>query len=718
MLCYRCGSHVPDTSETCPTCGQKHDAASRQAAGGFSRKRAEDAPYKPGAVVALRYAIREVIGAGPLGFVFKAHDQDMDVEVALKVVHPRLVQAPEERAQFSQVLRTGRRLTHPHLLRVYEEGLDGDCPYFTMQLLGGMTLRKLMDARAARAQRFTPKELEGLLAQVASALDDAHRLGPHADLKPENILILPDMAKVTDYGLGLAIPRLPFIQAQRHARADVYLAPEYVSGGEFDTRMDIYALAVIVGELLTGLTPVDGVPPELQQKLPELPPGLEALYRRALNANPLARPKTAGEFLKEYSAILRGQAPRPAEAPAPPPVAAPPPAAPPVADPARPRSRPGGSGAHGQLSASARAGDNKPPPPVPTDQLPAVRAPQAPPKPGAPVDATQPLDEASLRSIVSQENDVPPDATQPMDAAMLAAIMSAPPAPASAPPARAPIGVAAPASPRAAKKASKAPLLLAVLAVAGLVTGSAVGYFVLRGKQQPPAQQEVTATPPPAPAQPEPPEEKAVTPPAPVAQAAPAAGKACPAGMRHIPGGAFPMGTSSDERTKGFDERPLSTEEVASFCMDEFEFPNVPDSAPRVDVSWTEAKAACTRVGKRLCTEGEWEKACKGPDHTRFPYGNIFDPNACNTEDSFGDDRTLAHSGQFAKCRSGYGVADLSGNVAEWTATAYTSTADMTQKGGAFDRPDYAARCSARKNGAPGDRAPTVGFRCCSDVRP
>jgi formylglycine-generating enzyme required for sulfatase activity len=306
-----------------------------------------------------------------------------------------------------------------------------------------------------------------------------------------------------------------------------------------------------------------------------------------------------------------------------------------------------------------------------------------------------------------------------MDAAMLAAIMSsAPPQPASAPQVRpaSPVGVAAPRVPP--KKVSKAPVLLAVLAVAGLVTGSAVAYLVLKGKQQPSAHPEAPAAPAAVAAKPSAPEEKAAEPPAAVAPAAPVAPGACPAGMKHIPAGTFPMGTSPDERTKGFDERALTHEDVPAFCMDEYEFPNIPDSSPRVDVSWSEAKAACARVGKRLCTEPEWEKACKGPRHLRFPYGNSFDPNVCNTEDSFGDDRALAHSGQFAKCRSGYGVADLSGNVAEWTATAYTNNADMTQKGGAFDRPDYAARCSARKNGAPSDRTPTVGFRCCADLSP
>jgi formylglycine-generating enzyme required for sulfatase activity len=175
------------------------------------------------------------------------------------------------------------------------------------------------------------------------------------------------------------------------------------------------------------------------------------------------------------------------------------------------------------------------------------------------------------------------------------------------------------------------------------------------------------------------------------------------------------MGTLPDDHTKGFDERPLSTVELPAYCIDEYEFPNTPGTAPRVDVGFAEAQQACEAANKRLCTEEEWEKACKGPGNQRFPYGNAFDANRCNTEDAFGDDRPLAPSGKFDKCRSGYGVADLSGNVAEWTSTRYSNNSDMTQKGGSFDRPDYAARCSARKNRAPEDRSATVGFRCCAN---
>ncbi|WNG60097.1 hypothetical protein F0U59_39340 [Archangium gephyra] len=112
MLCHRCGSQVPDNSESCATCGLKLSGA---AAGAGPRRRGAsvEAPYKPGDLFAKRYAIREVLGPGPVGHVFRALDQEMDVEVALKIINPRLVQMPEERTQFSFALRQGKKLSHP-----------------------------------------------------------------------------------------------------------------------------------------------------------------------------------------------------------------------------------------------------------------------------------------------------------------------------------------------------------------------------------------------------------------------------------------------------------------------------------------------------------------------------------------------------------------------------------------------------------------------------
>jgi formylglycine-generating enzyme required for sulfatase activity len=156
-----------------------------------------------------------------------------------------------------------------------------------------------------------------------------------------------------------------------------------------------------------------------------------------------------------------------------------------------------------------------------------------------------------------------------------------------------------------------------------------------------------------------------------------------------------------------FDEKTLSSVEVGSYCIDTFEYPNKRGSAPMAAVGWADAKRLCEAQSKRLCTEAEWEKACKGPGSAKWPYGSGFDANACNTEDDSGDPRALAPSGRFAKCRSGYGVADLSGNVSEWTS-------DKVVKGGSFASSDYAVRCSARKS-AGGGKNSEVGFRCCAD---
>ena len=93
---------------------------------------------------------------------------------------------------------------------------------------------------------------------------------------------------MADFGVALAIPHLPFVQAVKQRKADRYLAPEYVQGSEVDQRADLYSLGVIIGEMLTGLTP-DGAIPELVRRNPEVPPQLEGLYRKALKANGLSR---------------------------------------------------------------------------------------------------------------------------------------------------------------------------------------------------------------------------------------------------------------------------------------------------------------------------------------------------------------------------------------------------------------------------------------------
>ncbi len=792
MLCYRCGSHVPDTAESCPTCGQKLTGGGvRQATATFSRKRlgamptVEGAPYKAGDVVAARYEIKDTLGVGPLGFVYRARDGQVDVDVALKVINPRLVQTSDERKIFQKTLRQARKLSHPNLVRVYEDGEDQDRPFYTMQLVEGLTLRKIIDLRVAKGQFFTLREVEPLLVQVCAALDSAHKVGPHSDVRPENVVVLPDLLKVKDFGLGLAIPRLPFAQALKSRKGDAYLAPEYTTGGEVDHRLDVYSLGVILGEMLAGVVPDDAIP-ELREKNPELPAAMEGLYRKALNQNPLARPRSAGALYEEFAELTRKAAPPPlkkrdslGETPTPAP---------------RPRPPPPSVEEEGPVTQEAR-----------------VRPPALPPHPD---DSDRQKTEAEMLSLPNRMGELPPEAHPGDDEET--GILEQVPEPERAPPPPPPPSRRIPGArelrPAGQKRDNLVWLLL--LTFSGLLLGGAGGAWVLRklkGGAAPLDAGLVTAVAPvPAPVvaqdEPEPVPvqvvEEAPKPVPPVrggkdarekdgkladafksaeaarkaeearraeeaaarkaeesarkaeeaarkaeearkladakraeeearkaeaarkrlegetkpASAAAAEPGGCPSDMKLIPAGTFKMGTPGDDPLRTFDEKSLSTTDVRAYCIDVYEYPNKKGVTPVVPVNWNDAKRLCEGRGKRLCTEPEWEKACKGPGNARFPYGNAFNPDACNTEDDVGDARPLAASGRFGACRSGYGVADMSGNVAEWTATAYQGGAEKAVKGGAFNRPDTRARCSARIKLAPSAREAEVGFRCCADV--
>lgn len=201
---------------------------------------------------------------------------------------------------------------------MYEEGRDAGRPYFTSQYMEGRSLRTLLTQRRGQPQPFSLDEAEPLLVQMAQALEATHRALPHGDFKPENVLITPETLKLSDAGLGGAIPTLPFVQAQRQAHVDRYLAPEALEGGEdaeLEIAADVYSLGVVMGEMLTGLTPLNGAIPELAARA-GLPPTLDGIYRRALSINPLARHRGPTELIAELSALKTARAAAAASAPA------------------------------------------------------------------------------------------------------------------------------------------------------------------------------------------------------------------------------------------------------------------------------------------------------------------------------------------------------------------------------------------------------------------
>ena len=187
--------------------------------------------------------------------------------------------------------------------------------------------------------------------------------------------------------------------------------------------------------------------------------------------------------------------------------------------------------------------------------------------------------------------------------------------------------------------------------------------------------------------------------------------------MKLIPAGAAHIGTDASDDMRNFGDRSSATVQLKAYCIDLYEWPDASGKAPKIAAGFSEADASCKRSGKRLCSEDEWEKACKGPADLRFPYGSAFDPDACNTQDRATNPRKIAASGSFPNCRSGYGVFDLSGNAAEWTASSFEGTGpDKVVKGGNATRPAFDDRCSSRRRLSVNTHDINVGFRCCQDA--
>ncbi len=188
----------------------------------------------------------------------------------------------------------------------------------------------------------------------------------------------------------------------------------------------------------------------------------------------------------------------------------------------------------------------------------------------------------------------------------------------------------------------------------------------------------------------------------------------CPKGMVYFATSRFLYGSATNDELRSFNEASLRSQLTPAFCIDTHEFPGK-GQIPLTQVTLDKARWYCRRLGKRLCSEIEWERACKGEAIFRYPYGNRYEPAICNTRDKFNKNRKVAASGGFPLCVNSYGLYDMSGNVAEWTTSPYyKGSSRYTIRGGAANRPDWAVRCASRSSAGPKQTKPMLGFRCCA----
>ncbi len=207
----------------------------------------------PGMMLAGRYEILQTIGEGGMGAVYKAKDCELDRFVALKVIRPELASDPSILARFKKELLLAHQVTHRNVIRIYDLGEGEGVKFITMEFIEGKDLRSLIREK----KKFTPEEAVDVIQQVCQALHAAHSVGViHRDLKPQNIMQdTSGRILVMDFGLARTLEGDGMTQTGALVGTMEYMSPEQALGKDLDQRSDIFALGLILYEMLTGKTP-------------------------------------------------------------------------------------------------------------------------------------------------------------------------------------------------------------------------------------------------------------------------------------------------------------------------------------------------------------------------------------------------------------------------------------------------------------------------------
>src|SRR6516162_4195945 len=272
-----------------------------------------------------RYRVEKLLGSGAMGEVYRAYDPAIDRLVAIKVLRPELIGGSDSEQllqRFRREARAAGRRFHPNIVAIWDFGDDNGMPFLAMEYVEGRSLGELIKSSG----HLTPDRGVKIIMQVLSALGFAHANGIiHRDIKPSNIMILPnDDVKVADFGIA-RIDASDFTIVGDLLGTPAYMAPEQLSGAPVDHRTDLFAVGVILFEMLTGVKPFRGKsitkiisfmetrgPEDIRGLNPAVPDSLKQVITKALAFDPARRYDDASEFSK---AIVEAFPIRPAETP-------------------------------------------------------------------------------------------------------------------------------------------------------------------------------------------------------------------------------------------------------------------------------------------------------------------------------------------------------------------------------------------------------------------
>ena len=298
MICPSCQSPNDDAAEVCFHCRAVLSAVTR------------------GTLIGGRYRVLAPLGRGGMGAVYRAHDEVLDEDVALKILRPEVAGTPEMAARFRSEIKLARKVSHWNVCRIHEYGEDGGLQYISMELIPGATLKDRLRSGPLPADRAFDVSV-----QIAEGLAAIHKVGIiHRDLKSPNVMIDDaGTAKVMDFGIAKAAAAGTDGASTGYVLGSPeYMSPEQARGRRADFRSDLYSLGIVVFEAFTGRVPFRGstpvetlmmhveAPPPIEDPSLALPPALLPVLRSALAKDPGARFPDAATMAEALKAARAG----------------------------------------------------------------------------------------------------------------------------------------------------------------------------------------------------------------------------------------------------------------------------------------------------------------------------------------------------------------------------------------------------------------------------